>query len=80
MQSKRLQAGALVCLFDVTGSILFYVVSDTTMRSKDDEETRKIYDRDEDQAPISQVRSLSDDKAFLFVNLKLVDPSRSEIT
>ncbi|KAF5604069.1 hypothetical protein FPCIR_1003 [Fusarium pseudocircinatum] len=80
-QSKRLQAGALVCLFDVSGSMLFCVVSDTTMRSKDDKEARKIDDGDdEDQATIDQVRTLSDDPDFLFVNLKLVDPTTSEIS
>jgi hypothetical protein len=80
-QSKRLQAGALVCLFDVAGSMLFCVVSDTTMRSKDDKEARRIYnDNDQDQAPNDQVRTLSDDPDFLFVNLKLVDPTTSEIS
>lgn len=78
-QSKRLQAGALVCLFDITGRILFCVVSDTTMRSKDDKEARKVQDKDEDKPTVSQVRSLSDDADLLFINLKLVDPTPSEI-
>ncbi|KAL9574008.1 hypothetical protein ACKAV7_001784 [Fusarium commune] len=81
MQSKRLQAGALVCLFDITGSMLFCVVSDTTMRYKNDKEARKIFDsNDEDQVTLDQVRTLSDDPNFLFVNLKLVDPTASEIS
>ncbi|KAF4955348.1 hypothetical protein FSARC_11882 [Fusarium sarcochroum] len=79
-QSKRLQAGALICLFDVTGAMLFCVVSDTTMRSKDDKKAWKTDDKDEDGAPIGQVKSLSDDEAFLFVNLKLADPTTSETT
>lgn len=81
MQSKRLQAGALVCLFDITGSMLFCVVSDTTMRYKNDKEARKIFaSNDEDQVTLDQVRTLSDDPNFLFVNLKLVDPTASEIS
>lgn len=80
-QSKRLQAGALVCLFDVAGSMLFCVVSDTTMRSKDDKDARKIdNDNDQDHAPHDQVRNLSSDADFLFVNLKLVDPTTSDIS
>ncbi|RBR18872.1 uncharacterized protein FIESC28_05794 [Fusarium coffeatum] len=79
-QSKRLQAGALVCLFDVAGSMLFCVVSDTTMRSKDDKDARKIdNDNDQGHAPHDQVRNLSSDADFLFVNLKLVDPTTSDI-
>ncbi|KAK2683984.1 DNA2/NAM7 helicase-like, C-terminal [Fusarium oxysporum f. sp. vasinfectum] len=80
MQSKRLQAGALVCLFDITGSMLFCVVSDTTMRYKNDKGARRIFDsNDEDQVTLDQGRTLSDDPNFLFVNLKLVDPTASEI-
>ncbi|KAF0645876.1 hypothetical protein FPSE5266_03839 [Fusarium pseudograminearum] len=81
-QSKRLQSGALVCLFDVTGTVLFCVVSDTTMRSKDDKDARKMdtKDKDKNQESDKEVRTLSDDKAVLFVNLKLVDPTTREIS
>ncbi|KAL7762647.1 hypothetical protein ACKLNR_009182 [Fusarium oxysporum f. sp. zingiberi] len=79
-QSKRLQAGALVCLFDITGSMLFCVVSDTTMSYKNDKGARRIFDsNDEDQVTLDQGRTLSDDPNSLFVNLKLVDPTASEI-
>ncbi|KAK7402461.1 hypothetical protein QQX98_011788 [Neonectria punicea] len=78
MHSKRLQTGALVCVFDVTGSVLFFVVSETTMRSEDDKEARKVPATD---APPTQQRlTLSDDDAYLFVNLKLVDARRNDIT
>ncbi|KAM0540826.1 hypothetical protein ACHAO7_010897 [Fusarium culmorum] len=81
-QSKRLQSGALVCLFDITGTVLFCVVSDTTMRSKDDKDSRKMdtKDKDKNQGSDKEVRTLSDDKAVLFVNLKLVDPTTREIS
>ncbi|KAM0405794.1 hypothetical protein ACHAQC_000883 [Fusarium culmorum] len=81
-QSKRLQSGALVCLFDITGTVLFCVVSDTTMRSKDDKDARKMdtKDKDKNQGSDKEVRTLSDDKAVLFVNLKLVDPTTREIS
>ncbi|RTE80560.1 hypothetical protein BHE90_004938 [Fusarium euwallaceae] len=81
IQSKRLQAGALVCLFDVTGSMLFCVVSDTTMRCQDDKEARRINNDEEDGTPMTQKPlTLSDDETYLFVNLKLVDAGRTEIT
>lgn len=76
-QSKRLQAGALVCLFDITGTVLFCVVSETTMRSKDDKDA-KTQSKD-GRGPDEEVRSLSDDEAFLFVNLRLVDPTAREL-
>ncbi|KAF5243075.1 hypothetical protein FAUST_2993 [Fusarium austroamericanum] len=81
-QSKRLQSGALVCLFDVTGIVLFCVVSDTTMRSKDDKNAKKMdtKDKDKNQESDKEVRTLSDDEAVLFVNLKLVDPTTREVS
>ncbi|GKU06754.1 unnamed protein product [Fusarium langsethiae] len=78
--SKRLQAGALVCLFDINGTVLFCVVSDTTMRSKDDREGRKAQTKAEVQGPDEEVRTLSDNEEFLFVNLRLVDPTVREIS
>ncbi|KAL6921145.1 hypothetical protein FSST1_005171 [Fusarium sambucinum] len=78
--SKRLQAGALVCLFDINGTVLFCVVSDTTMRSKDDKEGRKLQKKVEDQGSNEEVRTLSDDEAVLFVNLRLVDPNSTDIS
>lgn len=35
-QSKRLQAGGLVCVVDATGSLLYCVVSSSTKRTKED--------------------------------------------
>jgi hypothetical protein len=80
VQSKRLQAGALVCLFNVAGSVLFCVVSDTTRRFKDDKDARMVDDTDQDPLFSEQARSLSDDQDFLSVNLKLVDPTASEVS
>ncbi|KAM0338468.1 hypothetical protein ACHAPU_011301 [Fusarium lateritium] len=80
VQSKRLQAGALVCLFNVAGSVLFCVVSDTTRRFKDDKDARIVDDTDQDPLFSEQARSLSDDQDFLSVNLKLVDPTASEVS
>ncbi|KAL3607528.1 hypothetical protein FPOAC2_02513 [Fusarium poae] len=78
--SKRLQAGALVCLFDLNGTVLFCVVSDTTMRSKDDKKERKSQKKAEDPEPDEEVRTLSDDEAVLYVNLRLVDPTGTDIS
>lgn len=80
MQSKRLQAGALVCMFDVTGSMLFCTVSDTTMRSKDDKEARRNKDEETDGgAARSPPLTLSDDPESLYVKLQLVDEGKHEI-
>ncbi|KAM0422049.1 hypothetical protein ACHAPD_000492 [Fusarium lateritium] len=78
--SKRLQAGALVCLFDIKGTVIFCVVSDTTMRSRDDKEGRTLQKKAEGQESNEEVRTLSDDEAVLFVNLRLVDPTDTEIS
>ncbi|KAF7555243.1 hypothetical protein G7Z17_g2306 [Cylindrodendrum hubeiense] len=82
MQCKRLQSGALVCIFDVTGSMLFFTVSDTTMRSKDDREARRPQAREDEQTDENDKKppplTLSDDSDSLFVRLQLVDPGNYE--
>ncbi|TWU73734.1 hypothetical protein ED733_000742 [Metarhizium rileyi] len=75
-RSRRLQAGALVCVIDVSGLVQFFVVSRSTIRSQN--ETRFSSKKDktasnpekEDQQPAC---TLSDDANYLFVTLQLVD-------
>ncbi|KAK3386890.1 hypothetical protein B0H63DRAFT_541000 [Podospora didyma] len=83
MQSKRLQAGALVCVLDATGTVLFYVVSESTMRSSDDKLARRNKETSQESGPgINETAAkpmpmtLSDDAESLFVTLQLVDPSK----
>lgn len=82
-QCKRLQAGGLVCILDATGSVLFFVVSDSTMRSKDDKSARKPNPQKQEEpngnAKAPEPLNLSEDKDFFFARLQLVDPRQYEI-
>ncbi|KAH7120477.1 AAA domain-containing protein [Dactylonectria macrodidyma] len=82
MQCKRLQAGALVCMFDVSGSMLFCIVSDTTMRSRDDKPVRRARDDDDEEEDKEKLppSTLSDDPDFLYVKLQLVDADEHDIS
>ena len=82
MQCKRLQAGGLVCILDAAGSVLFCVVSDHTMRTKDDESARKTVPQEQgpdDTATTPESLTLSEDEDFLFVRLQLIDPGQYEV-
>ncbi|KAJ4199315.1 hypothetical protein NW759_016141 [Fusarium solani] len=51
------------------------------MRRQDDKEARRINDDEEDGIPKTQEPlTLSDDETYLFINLKLIDAGRTEIT
>ncbi|KAH7139766.1 hypothetical protein B0J13DRAFT_638737 [Dactylonectria estremocensis] len=73
IRCKRLKAGALVCMFDATGSMLFCTVSDTTMRSADDKMARRTHDDENegDEKERPPPSTLSDDPDFLYVKLQL---------
>ncbi|VUC25866.1 unnamed protein product [Clonostachys rosea] len=82
MQSKRLQSGALVCVLDATGSIQFFVVAESTMRTEDDDVARKKGQRgqlDDTQPVPKELLTLSGSEEHLFVTLQLVDAGGSEI-
>ncbi|KAK0612029.1 hypothetical protein B0T14DRAFT_500988 [Immersiella caudata] len=84
MQSKRLQAGALVCVLEASGSVLFCVVSDSTMRNTGDKEARRPKQPvqesgNEATTPQPQAFTLSDNGDELFVKLQLIDPSAYEV-
>ncbi|KAG6083616.1 hypothetical protein E4U16_003878 [Claviceps sp. LM84 group G4] len=81
-QSRRLQAGALLCLVDATGSVAFFVVSQSTMRSKEDarnfgRQTGRA-EKHEAEQPAPN-RTLSDDAEFLYVTLQLVENDEEEV-
>ncbi|KAG6009649.1 hypothetical protein E4U21_001713 [Claviceps maximensis] len=80
-QSRRLQAGALVCLIDATGSVSFFVVSQSTMRTKDDvkfrQKTSKA-EKAEDGQPATN-HTLSDEAEFLYVTLQLAEGNDEEV-
>lgn len=79
MQSKRLQAGALVCVLNAAGSVLFCVVSNSTLRSTDDKQARPMRGLSPEQLADRRRLNLSEDDHFLFVRLQLVEPKAAEI-
>ncbi|CAH0045925.1 unnamed protein product [Clonostachys solani] len=82
MQSKRLQSGALVCVLDATGSVQFFVVSDSTMRTEDDDVAKKKAQRkqnDDGESDPKELLTLSGNEEHLFVTLQLVDAGASEL-
>ncbi|KAM7212047.1 hypothetical protein V8F06_012579 [Rhypophila decipiens] len=78
-QSKRLQAGALVCVLNATGAVLFCVVSDSTLRSSRDKNSRRGGLKDKVSSANNSSHTLSDGAEFLFVKLQLVDPGAYQI-
>ncbi|KAH7304152.1 hypothetical protein B0I35DRAFT_152968 [Stachybotrys elegans] len=82
--SKSLQAGALVCVLDVRGSISFFSVSESTMRSADDKRARKknmvaggSTSDAEDSPPAF---TLSEDENYLYVRLQLIDSRPNDVS
>lgn len=81
-KSKRLQAGALVCVLDGTDAVMFCTVSESTMRNKDDKKGRfekKPADDDDELPEQRDPLTLSDDGDFLHVNLQLIDANRDDM-
>lgn len=81
---KHLQEGALVSVLDVTGSVLFFEVSDSTLRTGEDKmkkwhNPRKHGDGSQDEGDEKKL-SLGDDAKRSFVSLRLVDPDRHAVT
>lgn len=81
-RSKRLQAGALVCIMDKSDSVMFCTVSESTMRNKDDKKHRfeKKSSDDEEPAEKAEPLTLSDHDMYLHVNLQLVEANEDDVT
>ncbi|KAL7946681.1 P-loop containing nucleoside triphosphate hydrolase protein [Trichoderma barbatum] len=83
-KSKRLQAGALVCIMDKTESVMFCIVSESTMRNKDDKKHRfekKSSDDEDAMLPTeAEALTLSDHERFLHVNLQLIEATQDDVT
>lgn len=81
VQSKRLQAGALVCVLGANGTIQFYVVAESTLRIEQDKtkaDTRKDVGEELDRTK-EKPRTLSSSPESLYVKLNLVDSSPAEL-
>ncbi|KAK0738809.1 hypothetical protein B0T18DRAFT_395032 [Schizothecium vesticola] len=86
--SKRLQKGALVCLVDATGAVLFCVVSASTLLSvaSDTKRSRASWngngrnDSNQNQTLPENARTLSDNEDFFYVSLQLAEPTNPNLT
>ncbi|GAB0138196.1 hypothetical protein EsDP_00006437 [Epichloe bromicola] len=80
-QSRRMQTGALVCLIDASENVGFFVVSQSTLRSKEDEKSRRQTSKAEkpEDGQSKPTYTLSDDSEFLYVILQLVESNAEEV-
>ncbi|KAI1335495.1 hypothetical protein F5Y15DRAFT_409082 [Xylariaceae sp. FL0016] len=78
MHSKRLQPNSLVCIVSETGSALFFVVTQSTLRVKDEKKARE--GRPESNEPNGERLTLSDDDTFSYVYLKPAENKSSTLT
>lgn len=80
-QCKRLQPGALACVLDAAGMILFLVVADATLRSE--QGATKNGPADANEAEVNgqgpKKLTLSSDRDYLYVNMHLVGKSRADV-
>lgn len=79
-QTKRLQAGALVCALDAAGTIQFLVVAESTLRTdKDNTKSVKGGTEDEKLKETEKPRTLSYSPDWLYVRLNLVENTKTEL-
>lgn len=80
-ECKRLQPGALACVLDVAGMILFLVVADSTLRTEKSAAKNGHAGQAgaEEDAQVPEKLTLSSDKDCLYVNMHLVSNSSEDI-
>ncbi|EFY85817.1 NF-X1 finger and helicase domain protein, putative [Metarhizium acridum CQMa 102] len=80
-RSRRLQAGALVCVISASGQVQFFVVSQSTLRSQSEPRFPPPKDKiaSTDEGDHQQVWTLSDDPDYLFVTLRLVEDKVEDV-
>ncbi|KAH0600273.1 hypothetical protein MHUMG1_01269 [Metarhizium humberi] len=80
-RSRRLQAGALVCVISASGLVQFFVVSQSTLRSQSEPRFQRPKDKmaSTDGGDQQQVYTLSDDPEHLFVTLQLVEDKVEDV-
>lgn len=80
-ECKRLQPGALACVLDAAGMILFLVVADSTLRNEQavakNGRTWRAGAEEDGQCP--KKLTLSSDMDYLFVNMHLVDNLETDV-
>lgn len=80
-QCKRLQPGALACVLDAAGMILFLVVADSTLRSEQGATKNGPAASNEAEGDRQGPKklTLSSDRDYLYVNMHLVGKSRADV-
>lgn len=81
-ENKRLQPGALACVLDVAGMIMFLVVADSTLRTSKDSPKygRRDPGRTEADTQAQAKLTLSSERDYLYVNMHVVGKSRGDVT
>ncbi|RWA12938.1 hypothetical protein EKO27_g2167 [Xylaria grammica] len=72
-QSKRLQPGALVCVIDGDGSVLFCVVAETTTIMGDEKGKGNHRTNTAEESPNRESLSLAEEDEFAYVHLNLAE-------
>ncbi|KAI1824167.1 hypothetical protein F4861DRAFT_548947 [Xylaria intraflava] len=72
-QSKRLQPGALVCIINHDGSVLFCTVAENTTIVPDENISGSQHTQTENEASKQKKLSLAADEAYAYVHLNLAD-------
>ncbi|EQB57809.1 hypothetical protein CGLO_02017 [Colletotrichum gloeosporioides Cg-14] len=76
MHNKRLVDGALVCILDEAGSVLFFQVSRSTNRTTRNHDLHGQQDENDEQEPYY---SLPEDRQHAFVYLRLVETDTDSV-
>ncbi|KAI8296356.1 Helicase required for RNAi-mediated heterochromatin assembly 1 [Colletotrichum sp. SAR11_240] len=76
MHNKRLVDGALVCVLDEAGSVLFFQVSRSTNRTTRNHDLHGQQDEDDEEEPYY---SLPEDRQHAFVYLRLVETDTDSV-
>ncbi|KAJ0272033.1 hypothetical protein COL940_010671 [Colletotrichum noveboracense] len=76
IHNKRLVDGALVCVLDEAGSVLFFQVSRSTNRTARNHDLHGHQDEDDEEEPYY---SLPEDRQHAFVHLRLVETDTDSV-
>ncbi|KFA55661.1 hypothetical protein S40293_05294 [Stachybotrys chartarum IBT 40293] len=79
MHCRYLQTGAVVCVLDVSGSVLFFEVAESTKRTVDDTRARPKTTGEEQEGQAKKEMTLAEDPEYLYVNLQLIEPGKRDI-
>ncbi|KEY72970.1 hypothetical protein S7711_04644 [Stachybotrys chartarum IBT 7711] len=79
VRCRYLQTGAVVCVLDASGSVLFFEVAESTKRTADDTRARQKTTGEEQEGQAKKEMTLAEDPDYLYVNLQLIEPGNRDI-